>query len=233
MSTVTPRKEKSPPAQPADALQYRVLQGERPLGHVASRRRVWLEDGMPRLAVRNEMVVRASGIWADYALDSREEVVLDGRGVLRYEGTQVEDGERTTALGERRGARFELRVDDGRPRDLAFALSDFDATSEDAAARFLQGGRSRAVLRVLDLDRFEMDEVEFRLLPPQSVAVAGATRPVAVVAFDCRGRRSGGTGWYVPHAGGHLLVQESVSEDGERHDVKLITWEKTTWNHAT
>lgn len=231
MTAAAPRQDSA--AQPADALQYRVLLDARPVGHVTSRRRTWAEGGVPRLAMRSEIALRASGMWSDYALDSREEIVLDPQGVLRYEGTQVEDGERTTARGERRGTRFELHVDGGRPRELAIEMAVIDATSEDAASRFLQGGRARAVLRVLDLDRFEMDEVEFRLLPPQSVAVASATRPVAVVAFEYRTRRSGGTAWYVPHAGGHVLVQESVLEDGDRHDVKLINWEKTTWNHAT
>ncbi|WP_137936795.1 hypothetical protein [Chitinivorax sp. B] len=213
-------------------LQYQVLCNNEPIGHIHVQRQLVQLAGEPALFLRNQMSLRVSGLWSDYVLDSEEEMILDGQGLSRYAGLSTEDGEKAAVTGEREGGQLTVNIKEDHLRTERFQLTDIDATSEDAAVCFLRSQRQQAVLRVLDLDHFDIDQVQFRLLPPETLALAGAERITQVVSFESRKRRTTGVGWYVPDGDGFILMREVSKEQDDRNEVILNNWEHTSCNNT-
>ncbi|MCW7539472.1 hypothetical protein OOT46_16645 [Aquabacterium sp. A7-Y] len=214
-------------AEARQVLRYRVLCDEEAVGHILALRRVVQCGDEPALILRNEMSIRARGLWSDYALDTEEEMILDGRGLSRYVGVSTEDGDEVAVTIDRDGGQLMLHIKEDRVHTERIALTDIDATSEDAVSCFLRSERPQSVLRVLDLDHFDIDELQFRLLPRETLTVAGTERTTRVVAFESKKRRLTGRGWYVPDDSGFVLVREVSREKGDLNEVLLIDWEHT------
>ena len=143
-------------------LDYQVLSNGEPIGRLRTeRRRGWLDD-LPVLQVSNRMDLRCSGLWFDYSLQSDESMDFGADGLCRYAGVSDEDGDKTVIKGRLRQGVLTLRLHDGQLEVRRFKQGDFDASSEDAAERFLAGGQAEATLRVLDLEHFDIDEVRYQ-----------------------------------------------------------------------
>ncbi len=206
-------------------LDYQVLSNGEPIGRLRTeRRRGWLDD-LPVLQVSNRMDLRCSGLWFDYSLQSDESMDFGADGLCRYAGVSDEDGDKTVIKGRLRQGVLTLRLHDGQLEVRRFKQGDFDASSEDAAERFLAGGQAEATLRVLDLEHFDIDEVRYQRLPDETLDLLGQPRQARVVAYQSKRRKISGTGWYLSDDGGEVLVRQSSRERGDHNEVILTDWE--------
>ncbi|MDC8758071.1 hypothetical protein [Janthinobacterium fluminis] len=217
---------KSAPAAPAAPLQlqYQLLSNGAVVGSIEASRSRFDEDGEALLALHYRVRIRSGGIWSDYSLDADEEIVIGAGGVRRYANAAHEDGDKSSVLGGLEHGVMTLRVDDGKVRLSTFRQAEYDATSEDAPGLFLASGREAAVLRVLDLEHVDIDEVAYRRLPDETLALPGRPRLARVLSFASTRRKLAGQQWYVEDASGDVLVREHSEEPGERNEVLLINW---------
>ncbi|MBB5016754.1 hypothetical protein HNQ59_000016 [Chitinivorax tropicus] len=218
------------PAGARHLLRYQVLSDNEPVGELLSEQLLVVESGRSALFLRNQLAIRASSFWSDYVLDSEEEMLLDAEGLCRYAGISTEDGEQSAVTGMRETDALTLHIKEERIYTERFALSTFDATSQNAASDFLARGDGQATWRVLDLETFEIDSWQLRRLPEESLQVCGQTVSAQVVSIDICGQHSRSTAWYVHRDDACILVREIKEELGERNEVILINWDI---QHAT
>ncbi|GGY14816.1 hypothetical protein [Paludibacterium paludis] len=211
--------------RPATRLRYRIVSNGETVGELTAERGWESCDGGRMLSLSNAMHIQSSGLWSDYTLDSREAILIDEGGVRRYLGEEVEDGVASSATGSRERGVLTLSIVENTPRTQVFSVDDYDATSEDAPAFFLASGSADSVLRVLDLDRFEVEAVRYRLHPAESFLFEGRALPVRVVEFASR--HASGMQWWAEDATGDILVRQISREQGDQNEVLLIHWERT------
>lgn len=205
-------------------LQYQLLSNGAVVGGIEASRARAMRDGVPFLALDYKVRIRSAGIWSDYTLDADEDIVIDAGGLRRYENTAHEDGEPSSISGTLEDGVMTLRLEEGKVRICTFGQAEYDATSEDAPALFLAGGRAVAVLRVLDLEHGDIDEVSYRRLPDQTLTLPGGPRLTRVLSFASSRRKLTARQWYVSDATGDVLVHEHSEEPGERNEAVLINW---------
>lgn len=205
-------------------LQYRLVNNGDDVGSLETWRSVREEDGNSNLLQQHRLRVKSEGFFFSYSLDADEKMLIAPSGLRNYINAAKEDGESSTIVAGLDNGVMKVRVDEGKVKQHSFAQSDYDATSEDASQFFLAGGQAGAVLRVLDLEHAEIDQISYRRLADETLELAGQRFQTRALSFESKRRKSTGQQWYAAHSSGDVLVREYSQEPGEKNECILQKW---------
>lgn len=195
--------------------RYTILHEGDVVGRLQSRRAVGKWRQLEAVTVTDEIDIKVESFWNNYSVHSLERMVLTDAGLVHYSGLSVEDGQRSSVEANLTERSLEMRVEEeGENFESHLDRSLYDASSEDAAAWFIGSGKASQVLRVIDLDDFEVVETKYRYEGEDELHIAGMRFAGRVVSF--RNNRKKGRQWFtVDNTGTWLLKEIGTDEDGQ------------------
>lgn len=205
-------------------LQYRLLSNGDEVGSLETWRSLRHEAGQAQLLLQHRLRIRSEGFFFNYSLDADEKIVIAADGLRNYVNAAKEDGESSSIVAGLENGVMKLRLEEGGVKQHKFNQIEYDATSEDAAQVFLASGQAGAVLRVLDLEHAEIDNISYRRLDDETLNLAGQRYQTRALSFESKRRKISGQQWYVAHSSGDVLVREYSQEPGEKNECILKQW---------
>lgn len=203
------------------SLAYKVISDGDEVGEIKTLRLAQLQSGKMLLRVHNTLAIRSTGLWSDYSLLSKEDLLFSEKGLFEFTAESKENDSSSTATGKLDNGVFRINVcEDAEERVHVFPSSGFDATSEDASARFILLKKRQAELRILDLDTFEIDEIKYGYLRREQIVLADISFNTSVVSFATK--NSHGLQWLVEVDTGHVMLREVSKEQGEQNEITLV-----------
>lgn len=205
-------------------LQYRLVSNGDEVGTLETWRSLRDDAGQANLLLQHRLRIHSEGFFFNYRLDADEKILITPNGLRNYLNAAKEDGESSSIVAGVDNGVMKVRVEQDGVKKHQFNQVDYDATSEDAAQFFLAGGQAGAVLRVLDLEHAEIDQISYRRLADETLHLAGQHFPTRALSFESKRRKTSGQQWYAAHRSGDVLVREYSQEPGEKNECILTQW---------
>jgi len=193
------------------------------IGSIKSRRVVRKWRQQEAVAVTDEMNIKVVSFWNNYSVYSLEKMILTDAGLVHYKGLSVEDGRRSSIEANLTECSLAMRVEeDGECFEDHLDRSLYDASSEDAAARFIGSGKSVQALRVIDLDDFEVVETQYRYEGEVELRIVDRQFASQVVSF--RSNRKTGRQWLTADDTGTWLLKETGTDEDGQYSITLTEY---------
>jgi hypothetical protein len=208
--------------------KYQLESEKEIIGELSSERKAFITDKGFEITITGTMQISIDSFWGKYNFLSDEEVVIDEKGLNRYQGEFQEDTKKSTVNIDLKDSQVRIHgsSEDEQRFEYKFTREDFDAVSENAAWIFVKSGAKEKRLKVLDLDNFEIEDVIYHYQKKDNIDIKGENFACHLIAFTTPAKQ--GEQCVVLDKTGAWIAHESGKDENGEYSVTLteLTYSK-------